>query len=77
MNGRLDSRLRQCAIQHGADLGDGQGAIQLLAIDEQCGSGAHAKRVAFLDGGFDRGLVLRLDARREFGIVDIVLLSLQ
>src|SRR5260370_6986537 len=65
------------AIQRSADLADGYGAVDLLAVDEQRGRGTDPNCVTLLHGSLDRAFVLPLYARLQFHGIKIMLLPLQ
>ena len=71
-----DPCILQCVIERRAHLVGRHSAIELLAIDEQRGSGIHAEIISFFHGGAHRLVILRLEAGLELRLIEIVFFRL-
>ena len=71
----LNSRLDQRAVEHGTHFRNGQRTIHFLAIHEKSRGGGDPQRVALVQRGLHRGLILSFDASVKLHDVHVMLLT--
>src|SRR5579862_260735 len=70
------SRVSQRNVQRGANFGGRNGAVNLLAVDEESWGRVDTKSICFFHGCSDGILILRFDTRLQLRRIQIMFLSL-